>query len=67
MTKLYIQASEALRSLRDDRDGVVSFEYIIVATCIVATVAGVFLAAGNGTISGALTTGISGIITAMTP
>jgi Flp pilus assembly pilin Flp len=67
MLKLYVKASETLRQLRSDAKGVVSFEYIIVATCIVATVAAVFTATGNNSISGALSTGIAGIITAMTP
>lgn len=67
MSKFYVTVSEALRQLRSDKAGVVSFEYIIVATCIVATVAAVFLSTGNTSINTALTTGISGIISAMTP
>ena len=59
MLKFYVKASETLRQLRSDETGVVSFEYIIVATCIVATVVAVFAAGGNNTISGALSTGIA--------
>jgi len=65
MLKVYIQATEALKSLRSDQTGVVSFEYIIVAACIIATVALVFTASGNNTISGALSTGIGAITTAL--
>jgi len=65
MLKVYIQTTEALKSLRADQAGVVSFEYIIVATCIVTTVAAVFLATGNTSISGALTDGIGKIVDAM--
>jgi Flp pilus assembly pilin Flp len=38
-----------LKRLRTDKDGVVSFEYVIVAACIVAAVA---LAFGTNTSSG---------------
>jgi len=36
MLKYYIQTTEALKRLRADEDGVVSFEYIIVACLIIA-------------------------------
>jgi len=49
MLKLYIQTTEAFRRLRSDNDGVVSFEYVIVAACIVAAVSAAF---GTGTASG---------------
>ena len=49
MLKYYIKTTEALKSLRADQDGVVSFEYVIVAACIVAAVAAAF---GTGTASG---------------
>ena len=61
MLKLYF----TLKSLRDDQRGVVSFEFIIVAACIIATVALVFTAGGNNTISGALSTGIGAITSAL--
>ena len=38
MLKYYIKATEALKRLRSDKDGVVSFEYVIVAVCIVGAV-----------------------------
>ncbi|MFQ3453774.1 hypothetical protein PMN64_10710 [Bradyrhizobium sp. UFLA01-814] len=49
MLKLYIQTTEAFKRLRTDADGVVSFEYVIVAACIVAAVSAAF---GTGTASG---------------
>jgi Flp pilus assembly pilin Flp len=65
MLNYYIKAKEALKRLRADRDGVVSFEYIIVAVCIVVTVIAVYSGTGAGTISAALTAGIGKITGAM--
>ncbi|MBR0900600.1 hypothetical protein JQ616_37080 [Bradyrhizobium tropiciagri] len=42
MLKLYIQTTEAFKRLRSDTAGVVSFEYVIVAACIVAAVSAAF-------------------------
>ena len=56
MLKLYIQTTEAFKRLRSDAAGVVSFEYVIVAACIVAAVAAAF---GTGT-----TTGIGSVLSA---
>ena len=63
MLKFYIKSSEALKRLRADPAGVVSFEYVIVAAAIVGavTLASV-LAGGTGPISSAL----AGAITAIT-
>jgi Flp pilus assembly pilin Flp len=60
MLKYYITATEALKRLRTDKDGVVSLEYVIVA----AVVCGVVIAAfqTNGSLAGALSTGF-GMIT----
>jgi pilus assembly protein Flp/PilA len=49
MLKYYIKTREALLRLRTDKDGVVSFEYVIVAACIVGAVIAVF---GTGTAGG---------------
>jgi pilus assembly protein Flp/PilA len=49
MLKYYVKTSEAVKRLRTDQDGVVSFEYVIVAACVVAAVA---LAFGTSTSSG---------------
>jgi Flp pilus assembly pilin Flp len=62
----YIETREALKRLRTDQDGVVSFEYIIVAVCIVGAVGAVFGGGAGGQIGAALTTGITAITTAFT-
>ena len=66
MLKYYFRTTEALKRLRTDRDGVVSFEYVIVAACIVAAVAAAF---GTGAASGiglVLTNAITAIGAAVT-
>jgi pilus assembly protein Flp/PilA len=62
MLKYYIKTTEALKRLRTNEDGVVSFEYIIVAACIIGAVAAAF---GTGT-GGAIKTALTGGITAIT-
>jgi pilus assembly protein Flp/PilA len=49
MLKTFIGVREAALRLRDNQDGVVSFEYVIVAACIVAAVLAAF---GTGATSG---------------
>jgi pilus assembly protein Flp/PilA len=66
MLQFYIKTTEAFKRLRADKDGVVSFEYVIVAACIVAAVAAAF---GNSTTTGigaVLKTAITAIGTAVT-
>jgi pilus assembly protein Flp/PilA len=65
MLNYFVKAKEALKRLRADRDGVVSFEYIIVATCIIIVVIAVYNGTGTNSISGALTAGIGKITNAM--
>lgn len=62
MLKFYIETKNMLKQLRVDQDGVVSFEYIIVAACIIGAVVAAF---GTGT-GGAIATALSGGITAIT-
>jgi len=62
MLKYYIKTTEALRRLRPDQDGIISFEYVVVAFCVVATVLAVFGTGGNSTISNALNNGIGAIV-----
>jgi Flp pilus assembly pilin Flp len=65
MLKHYVKITEALKRLRADQDGVVSFEYVIVAACIVGAVS---LAFGKDTTSGIgqiLNTAITAISTAV--
>ena len=59
MLKYYTKTREALLRLRTDKGGVVSFEYVIVAACIIAVVA---LAFSN---TGPLNTALSGGLTAI--
>jgi Flp pilus assembly pilin Flp len=61
MLKIYVKASDLLARLRSDKGGVVSFEYVIVAACIVAAVG---LAFGTGA-GGAIQSALSGAITAI--
>ena len=62
MLKYYIKTTEALNRLRTENDGVVSFEYVIVACCIVGAVIAAF---GTGA-TGAIGTSLSGAITKIT-
>ncbi|MEZ2142813.1 hypothetical protein AAE026_10930 [Bradyrhizobium sp. DN5] len=66
MLKYYVETKEALKRLRTDQDGVVSFEYIIVAVCIIGAVSAVFGVGAGGAIGTALTGGITAITTAFT-
>jgi hypothetical protein len=54
MLKYYVQAREALLRLRTDNDGVVSFEYVLVAACVVAAVGFAFGTGQTGNIAVAL-------------
>jgi hypothetical protein len=66
MLKYYVQTTEALKRLRADQDGVVSFEYIIVAACIIGAVTAAFGTGAGGAIATALTGGITAITAAFT-
>ena len=66
MLKYYVKASDLLNRLREDKDGVVSFEYIIVAACIIGAVAAAFGTGAGGAIGTALTGGITAITGAFT-
>ena len=62
MLKYYIKTTEALKRLRTDKAGVVSFEYVIVASCIVLAVLAAF---GTDTTTGvgkALNAAITNIV-----
>jgi hypothetical protein len=65
MLNLYVQGHDLLARLRANQEGVVSFEYIIVAACIIAAVGLAFGTTGASTIGGALTAGIGAISTAL--
>ena len=66
MLKYFVKTTEALKRLRADQDGVVSFEYIIVAACIIGAVAAAFGTTGAGGIGAALTAGLAKITAAFT-
>ncbi|MBR1155276.1 hypothetical protein [Bradyrhizobium sp. JYMT SZCCT0428] len=55
-----------MKSLSKDQDGVVSFEYIIVAACIIGAVVAAFGTGAGGAIATALTGGITSITAAFT-
>lgn len=62
MLKYYIKTTEAFKRLRNDQDGVVSFEYVMVAFAIVSAVALAFGTGTGGAIKNALTTAITAIL-----
>jgi len=66
MLKYYVRTTEAFKRLRTDNDGVVSFEYIIVAACIIGAVAAAFGTGATGAIGTALSAGITTITAAFT-
>jgi Flp pilus assembly pilin Flp len=63
MLKYYVKATEALKSLRADQDGVVSLEYVIVAACVCVVVIAAF--GTGGTLPAALASGFAKITTAI--
>jgi hypothetical protein len=64
MLKCYTKTREALLRLSADQDGVVSFEYIIVACLIIGVVGAAF--AKTGPLNTALVNGIAQIGTTLT-
>ena len=62
MLKFYVKAREAVERLGTDQDGVVSFEYVIVAACIIGAVVAAFGTGSGGAIATALTNGITAIV-----
>jgi pilus assembly protein Flp/PilA len=63
MLKYFVRTTEALKRLRADQDGVVSFEYIIVACLIIGVVGAAF--SQTGPLNTALVNGIAAISTAL--
>ena len=65
MLKSYVKIRDLLARLRRDKDGIASFEYIIVSVCIITTAGAAFSsAAGGGVIQTALATGIGSVLAA---
>jgi Flp pilus assembly pilin Flp len=65
MSKTYMKTIGLIQRLRSDEEGVVSFEYVIVAACVVAVVIAAFGTTGTGPLGTALTTAINDIATAV--
>jgi pilus assembly protein Flp/PilA len=63
MLQFYVEALKGVTRLRTDQDGVVSFEYVIVAACIIGAVVAAFGTGSGGAIATALTGGINAIVT----
>jgi Flp pilus assembly pilin Flp len=66
MLKYYIKTTDLLERLRTDKAGVVSFEYVIVAACIVAAVAAAFGTTSGGSIKTTLSNAITAVGSAVT-
>jgi pilus assembly protein Flp/PilA len=62
MLKYYVKASNLLERLRTDKDGVVSFEYVIVAACVVVAVVAAFGTDASSGIGLALKNALAGIV-----
>jgi pilus assembly protein Flp/PilA len=65
MLKFYVKASDLLDRLRTDKDGVVSFEYIVVAALVIAAV-GAAYQTGATNIQGVLVAGVGTLATNFT-
>jgi pilus assembly protein Flp/PilA len=65
MLQFYIKTTEAFKRLGADKDGVVSFEYVIVAACIVAAVTAAFGTSTSTGIGKVLNTAITAIGTSV--
>ena len=63
MLGYYVKTIEALKCLGTDQDGMVSFEYVIVAACMVTAVVAAFGAGTASTITTALTNGMNAVLT----
>lgn len=65
MLRFYIRAAVALKQLRTDVTGVVSFEYVILASCVITIVGAVFNAGASGPIKTSLTDALTSISAAL--
>lgn len=61
MLRCRVKSTDALKRLRTDKDGVVSFEYVMVAACIVGSVSAAFGIGPGGAVATALASAISTI------
>ncbi len=63
MIKAYMSAQNLLTRLRNDKHGAVSFEYVLVAFCVVTAVGFAFGTTTGGALASALKTKIAEIVT----
>jgi pilus assembly protein Flp/PilA len=57
--RYHVKTIDAWKRLRADKDGVVSFEYVLVAACVVASVGAAFGNNAGGGIATVLTSAIN--------
>jgi hypothetical protein len=62
MLKVYRKTRDLLKRLRTDKDGTVSWEYILVAAVVVVAVGTAFGSGSSGAIEAALSNGINSIV-----
>ena len=65
MLKFYVRSREAMRRLVTDNEGVISFEYVVLAACIVGVVLAVFGGSTNSVMYQALNNAITTIANAV--
>ena len=65
VSRYYFKASEGFRRLRTERHGVVSFEYVIVAACVVTAIGAAFGTDAGAGIAAALTSILNSITGAL--
>lgn len=61
MLRYRVKSTDALKRLRTDKDGVVSFEYVMLAACIVGSVTAAFGTGVGGAVATALASAINAI------
>jgi pilus assembly protein Flp/PilA len=65
VSRYYFKASKEFRRLRAERHGVVSFEYVLVAACVVAAIGAAFGTDAGAGLAAALTSILNSIIGAL--
>lgn len=65
MSRYRVKCMSALKRLRTDRNGVVSFEYVMLAACMIGAVGAAFGTGPNGNVATVLTSGVSAISAAI--
>jgi len=63
MLRYYVKARDLLGRLRTDRDGTVSWEYILVAALVIVAVGTAFGPGATGAVEVALAKGVTTIVT----